>query len=85
MSVHLEQISCKIKKHIIDKFKNTKEIKIIGIGIGSKLIEIISKKNKWKYMDFNNYFNLTNSSSYYTPSDIAPASSLCMQIKDIHE
>lgn len=85
MSVHLEQISCKIEKHIIDKFKNTKEIKIIGMGIGSKLIEIISKKNKWKYMGFDNYFNLTNSSSDYTPSDIAPASSLCMQIKDIHE
>jgi hypothetical protein len=55
------------------------------MGIGSKLIEIISKKNKWKYMGFDNYFNLTNSSSDYTPSDIAPASSLCMQIKDIHE
>ena len=85
MSVHLEQISCKIEKHIIDKFKNVKEIKIIGMGIGSKLIEIISKKNKWKYTGFNNYFNLNNSSNNYSPSDIAPASSLCIQIKDIHE
>ena len=55
------------------------------MGVGSKLIEIISKKNKWKYIGFDNYFNLTNSSSNWTPSDIAPASSLCIQIKDIHE
>ena len=85
MSAHLDQISYTIKGHIKDNFSTTKDLKIIGMGIGRILISMISKKNNWKYMSLDQYTNIKYNKRLYEPSDAAPSFLLSLLLKKYYE
>ncbi len=70
----------KINNLLRKNFKNDKSVKIIGIGIGSFLVEEIAKKVKLNYKDFNSFYQDYNK-KLFLPSDIAPAYSISMLFK----
>ena len=74
-TIHMDHISSNIKYHLQQKYVKTKDLKIVGIGIGKFLIRLICKKNNWRYIDFNEYCT-HKTVGIYQPSDIAPAYSL---------
>ena len=85
MSAHLDQISYTIKNHIKDNFSATKDLKIIGMGVGRILIKMISKKNNWKYMSLDQYINVEYNKRLYEPSDLAPSFLLSLLLKKYYD
>ena len=85
MSAHLDQISYTIKNHIKDNFSATKDLKIIGMGVGRILIKMISKKNNWKYMSLDKYINVKYNKRLYEPSDLAPSFLLSLLLKKYYD
>ena len=85
MSMHLDQISYTIKNHIKNNFSNAKNLKIIGMGVGRTIIEIICKKNKWKYISLDKYINIKYNEQLCNPSDAAPSCLLSLLLKKYYE
>ena len=85
MSMHLDQISYTIKNHIKNNFSNTKNLRIIGMGVGRTLIEIICTKNKWKYMSLDKYINIKYNKRLYNPTDAAPSCLSSLLLKKYYE
>ena len=85
MSAHLDQISYTIKSHIKDNFSTVKDLKVIGMGVGRMLINMISKKNNWKYMSLDQYINIKYNKRLCEPSDAAPSFLLSLLLKKYYE
>ncbi len=85
MSMHLDQISYTIKSHIKNNFSNAKNLKIIGMGVGRTLIQIICTKNNWKYMSLDRYINIKYNERLCNPSDAAPSCLSSLLLKKYYE
>ena len=85
MSMHLDQISYTIKGHIKNHFSGTRDLRVVGMGVGAILIDILSKKNNWKYLSLNQYINVKYDKRHYEPSDLAPSFLLSLLLKKYYE
>ena len=72
----MQKITYTLQQH----FQSKESVNIIGIGIGSFLIEEISKKIKMSYKDFNSFCQ-GGRKQLFLPSDIAPAYSISTLFK----
>ncbi|MBT3548826.1 MAG: hypothetical protein HOI56_03780 [Gammaproteobacteria bacterium] len=85
MAAHLDQISYTIKGHIKNHFSGTRDLRVVGMGVGAILIDILSKKNNWKYLSLNQYINVKYDKRHYEPSDLAPSFLLSLLLKKYYE